>query len=61
LKLTSFDNGMTIDIDPRRIVAYGPHNSGGSFINWNGGSMIHVKEKVEEILKLSDRQSTRTS
>lgn len=49
---------MVIDIDPKRITAFGPHNSGGSFINWNGGSIIHVKEKVEEILRLSDRTST---
>lgn len=43
---------MTIDIDPKRIVAYGPHNDGGMFINWNGGSVIHVKETVEEFKKL---------
>jgi len=49
MKLTSFDNGVTIEVDREKITDLGPYADGGSFVKVNG-FLYHVSEKVEEIL-----------
>ena len=49
MKLTSFDNGMTIEVDREKIGDVGPHADGGSFVRVNGLT-YHVSELVDVIL-----------
>ncbi len=50
MKLTSFHNGMIIDVDREKISDIGPHIDGGSIVKVNGYT-YHVQELVNEILK----------
>ena len=52
MKLTSFENGMNIEVNDKKIEAYGPHSSGGSFIIVDG-NRYHVSERVNELLTKS--------
>ena len=49
MKLTSFDNGMSIEVDKEKITDIGPHANGGSFVKVNGFT-YHVSEVVDDIL-----------
>ena len=41
---------MTIEVDREKIISFGPHIDGGSFVQVNGLS-YHVTESLEEITK----------
>lgn len=49
MKLTSFDNGVTIEVDREKITDLGPHADGGTFVKVNGLT-YHVSEHVDAIL-----------
>jgi hypothetical protein len=50
LKLTSYHNGLTIQVDRDKIDTIGPHTDGGSVVNVNNIT-YHVTETVKEILR----------
>ena len=55
MKLTSFENGLTIDIDEKKIESFGPHIDGGSFIKVNGyvirvAEVLHHKKYFDMIV-----------
>ena len=51
-------NGSKITVDEKKILEFGPHIAGGSFIKV-GSQRYLVKESVEEIL--NDRKNARTT
>lgn len=60
MKLTSYDNGMVIDVDRDKLEYAAPHSAGGSVVQLSGMSTsIHVHETVNDIL--NDRTSPRTT
>ena len=52
MKLTSFDNGVSIEVDREKISDVGPHADGGSFVKVNGLT-YHVFEPIDVILSKS--------
>jgi hypothetical protein len=52
LRLT-LQNELPLTVDRKRIIEFGPHARGGSFIKV-GGNRYLVKESVEEILKAKE-------